>query len=221
MERNAAIVGLLFAQRWRRSAPPTIARFVLASLVVSTTACGGGGPTPNEASKDLAREWLDYTEGPQAEVLRDLQVSEAEYSQALMAMRKCLDSLGFETSEIRQLPDGIRKDFGVRAGEQTDAAIAQAWDRCRAEQLEAVESVFLAQYARPGFAQQTLKRDLVSCLLDNGITAVSIGMTDAEIADSLVKQQASVDAWACRERFLIFSGEGLTRPSDQTHSRVR
>lgn len=162
----------------------------------------------------LADRWLLSVGPEQASILDDRHVSNDEYVNAVGDAAACLNEQGFETGAVREVPDGVRRDFTVQQGDHSDADTAAAWRRCWSQHLNAIESVFLAQHARPGDAS-AVEQELLACLVDNELLNAPSGMTDFELFTFLRSSDASTAAWFCRERWLIARGEiGADPPNE-------
>lgn len=140
-------------------------------------------------------------------------ISVDEYVQALRDGADCMREAGFEVSEFRDVPDGIRQDFMVGRGERQEREITPEWDRCRTEHYVAVESVWLLQHARLDEEQDALQAELIDCLEANGVEGATASMRDHEIWHLLNDSDAAMEAWVCRERFLIYTGQLGSRPA--------
>lgn len=146
----------------------------------------------------------------QRQALADGDVTRAEYHEAMELARQCVSTLGYPTTALRELPDGIRVDFGIDVGEWTEDSMWQALDRCRIEHSYEVEVTYFAGQVRPSSEWPSMRHDFTRCLEEAGIVGVRDDMDDGTVASMIAEQEGSVTAWACRERFLIQLG--LARP---------
>ncbi len=185
-----------------------------AGILVFLMALVACGPSKTErTSIALAERWHRSTTEYQAVVLDDHRVSDDEYEQAVVDTARCLNDNGFETGGIRDVPDGVRKDFMIMQGDHTDNETADAWTTCWRDHLDAVESVYLAQHARLDEDEAALERELLDCLIDNNVADAPSGMSDFELFELLRASDASTQAWFCRERWLVARGKlGATPP---------
>lgn len=78
----------------------------------------------------------------------------------------------------------------------------------------AVESLYLAQHSITADELPRLRTEFMGCLRDAGIEGIRTDMTDAVIAQNLVRQGGGIEAWTCRERYLILSGDVGARPAE-------
>lgn len=205
--------------RASRASVVRLAQFALGVALISAAAACQAAPrsssdaTANSHSTALAERWLETTSEHQARVLADLRVSDGEYLQALDDTATCLHDRGIQTGPVRDVPDGVRKNFLVIPGDRTEADADAAWQACWAERLDAIESVFLGQHARPDVDEATLERELLACLAALGVQDTPTGMRDVELFQLLQSQDASIEAWVCREHWLLARGElGPTPP---------
>jgi hypothetical protein len=167
----------------------------------------------NDASRALAQDWLDDVTGRQAEILSDLVVTEDEYAAALEAARDCLHEAGYTTTPPTVTPDGIRSAYAVFPPAGGESSSEQG-DRCWYEHGEAAESVWLAQHQKPAADHQALTEQYMNCLAELEVTGVTGEMEDWEIATALDAQGAPMEAWVCREQYLIWTGVVGARPPD-------
>lgn len=180
---------------------------VLALLLALTcTGCADPDGTASESSRLKANQWLRTTSEVQKAVLLDGEVTASEYAGSVEAARTCVEGLGFGVSAVRNVSDGVRQDFVVRPGDKTTEEAFDALAACRSEQLEAVESVYLAQHSRIDEGREVLEGELITCLQKHGVPDVPTGLTDFELFKLLRERDVSTDAWFCREIFLIATG---------------
>jgi hypothetical protein len=168
--------------------------------------------SPTELSERHARDWQAIASSFQVEILRDGYVTPAEYMTAMQAGAACMTDRGFDVSPLRDVPDGVRKDFTVALGSRQEDEITPMWAECRKGFYGAVESVWLAQHSRLDEGLATLEAELIECLRAAGIPDVEPGLEDYELFLLLRNRDASAAAWICRERFLIFTGQALAKP---------
>ena len=201
--------------RRRVLAGGVLACAVVAGFGLQRSSVGGGAPalvqSSNVDSMSLAREWLPAVSGQQRKVLEDGVVTLDEYVAALSAGAACMRDAGFETSAIRVVPDGIRRDFTVTQQGQSDDEVSTSWSRCRADHYGAVETVWLAQHKRIGASRDQLVQEMRTCLSDAGFTSGFVEDPD-ELGYRLHLTGAPSRQWACLERFLIYIGRNVTHP---------
>ncbi len=166
----------------------------------------------NVDSVALAREWLPVVSGLQREALSDEAVTLDEYVAALSAGATCMREAGFQASDIRIVPDGIRRDFTVTQRDQSDDEVTAAWAHCRSTDYGAVETVWLAQHKRIGVSREQLMEELHTCLSRAGLAAGFVADPD-ELGYRLYVSNAPSRQWACLERFLIYIGRNVTHPT--------
>jgi len=190
----------------------------LALLLIGVTCLSGcdapGGHEPSQAV-------LVGQSAMQRLALADGEVTRDEYREALEQTRICLSDRGYPTTPLRDLPDGIRIDFGVDVGGDTVESMWHAWDQCRIEHSYAIEVVYFASQVRPSSEWPSMRREFTRCLLDAGIVGVRDDMDDGTVASLIAEQGGSVTAWACRERFLILLGLARPVPPAATNAPVQ
>lgn|GEM_PF-6371496 len=179
---------------------------ILVALLIGIFGSSCANPQLRGSHPELADRWRAASSEYQRAVLADGTVSAAEYERAVVDTAVCMNQAGFETSALRDVPDGVRKDFAVHQSEGSDAQPDEAWARCWEEFAVAVESVYLAQHASTK-SDETIDRQLTDCLADNGLSDVPTQMTDFELFSQLREADASTAAWFCREKWLIARGE--------------
>lgn len=158
------------------------------------------------ARPDLAERWGTTASEYQLEILEDGTVSADEYGGAVAATAGCMEAAGFDTGPLRDVPDGVRKDFTVYPGGSSAADPDEDWGRCWDQHLVAVESVYLAQHASEA-GPDAINRQLRDCLAAAGISDAPEAPTDFELFTLLRDLDASTEAWFCREKWLIALGE--------------
>jgi|GEM_PF-3751645 len=134
------------------------------------------------------------------------------YRSAVEASRRCVADAGFDVTPLQDLPDGLRVDFGVDEGDRPEEEMWATWDDCRRRHSYDEEVAYFAALRRPATELSLLRADLAACVTNEGVDGVTATMSDGEIASAMDQQQASVSAWACRERFLILTGAARPRP---------
>jgi hypothetical protein len=212
--------------RFGRARQHLAGAFLLALLHLTAIGCSTHLPTPSivssrpdDESRHLAREWLASVSAFQAGILRDQEVSAAEYASALTAGKTCMETHGFRVSSLQELPDGIRRDFIVYdestsppPGSRMSPEMSRAWDECRREFYGAVETVWLTQHVRRDITAAGLRSEEIACLESNGVRGAQADFTDHDIVELLSKGEVRIEAWGCRERFLIYSGQTTIHP---------
>jgi len=191
--------------RLRKREPALHGSRLLALVLMASVSVSCASP-PTSARPDLAERWRASASEYQRDVLDDGVVSDDEYQQAVSDTAGCMQGAGFDTGPIRDVPDGVRKDFVVSPGASSDADPDAAWGRCWDEFLVAVESVYLAQHASDADIA-TIDQQLRDCLAANGISDAPKTPTDFELFTLLRDADASTEAWFCREKWLIARGE--------------
>ncbi len=151
----------------------------------------------------------------QATLIGDGSVTSDEYNLALGAGKTCMEDAGYRVSDIQHLPDGLRRDFIVYGPAPGASSVpedpTEAWAVCRRDNYAGAEAIWLAQ-------QQTSAEAAIgaleTCLEKNGITGYNRDMLDHEVVTLLDGQNASIDGWFCRERYLIEAGAVVVAPPD-------
>jgi hypothetical protein len=168
---------------------------------------------PGDASRDVANRWIATLDGSssQASLLGDKVVSSDEYRSALLGATTCLERSGF-VAEIRTALDEIRLELVVREGSGDADSVTSAWAACRRDYYAAVEAVWIAQHSRVSEGQAVLLAEYDACLRANGTAVPSPRMNDFDLTAYLAETGAPLQAWACRERFLLFTGEFALPP---------
>jgi hypothetical protein len=156
-------------------------------------------------------EWLPAVSGMQRDVLSDEAVTLDEYVAALSAGAACMRGAGFLTSDIRIVPDGIRRDFTVTQRNEPDDEVSTTWARCRSTYYGAVETVWLAQHKRTDLNGEQLVDEMRTCLLNAGFSGAFVADPD-ELGYRLHLSNAPSRQWACLERYLIYIGRNVTHP---------
>ena len=140
-------------------------------------------------------------------------MTSSEYDEAARTTISCLCS-SFVGSSVRSDDDGIQLQFSLQLGSHSERQALAALASCRADHFDAVESVYLAQYARFDLGRGELEAQLHTCLAEQGVIGVERGMTDFQLFSALMDQDAPQAAWDCRDQFLLVTGELGPRPSD-------
>ena len=130
-----------------------------AAAFLPLTACSNGLDPDSAAARALdagedpaaVARLAEDAPAPQAEILRDGQVSDTEYEQAVSADRDCVIAAGYEPAEL--IWDNGQLGFTVTASyedaadpEAADKAFLATTDRCREEHSTLVATVWVAQH---------------------------------------------------------------------------
>jgi len=141
----------------------TQGRCTVLVLAVSTSpplmACSNGLDPNSPAGRALnagddpaaVARLAEAAPAPQAQILQDGQVSDAEYEQAVTADRDCVIAAGYEPAEL--VRDNGQLGFTVTASyegqadpEAADRTFPATVDRCREEHSTSVGTVWVAQH---------------------------------------------------------------------------
>lgn len=157
----------------------------------------------------------DPDPGFQGEILADGEVTTAEYERAVFATQDCVEAKGWRTGDLEVGLDGHTLSFAViwptasdpdREHELSDTA-ASAFEECASELLDQVEVAYMQSQRPVGRERFEMGQQLVACLQSAGIDGVPVGVTEAELVETIVAHERGledppVDPWLCRERYI-------------------
>lgn len=166
------------------------AALIISMLAAPSLACSAGDSFDNPSTAsvgvqlqlDELRQLASQRNGSeginrQIEMLEDLEVTEAEYREAMNASRDCMERRGLEVSPIweEQTVTGSRLSFRFEPGSVAPELAGEVADECEIEFGLSVSGAWSAQ-ART--VQPELKAELDECFAADGLTTSAANTVD-------------------------------------------